>query len=162
MPYYELEAINSVMASAQEHINNAEKYQDVTFHWITLKQIADEDFSSQFLTAFDYQIIANNAGKLTSNLLGNQESPIEYKNADYAVMICDSRPQLENSAELLYMGQLIDNDEKWQFYKAENCERPSNTELKYLKGIIISGSELSIKNTKKKEDDEKIFKKCLL
>jgi hypothetical protein len=77
-------------------------------------------------------------------------------------MICDSRPQLENSAELLYMGQLIDNDEKWQFYKAENCERPSNTELKYLKGIIISGSELSIKNTKKKEDDEKIFKKFLL
>lgn len=60
------------------------------------------------------------------------------------------------------MGQLIDNDEKWQFYKAENCERPSNTELKYLKGIIISGSELSIKNTKKKEDDEKIFKKFLL
>ena len=71
MPYYELEAINSVMASAQEHINNAEEYQDVTFHWITLKQIADEDFSSQFLTAFDYQIISNNAGKLTSNLIGN-------------------------------------------------------------------------------------------
>lgn len=60
------------------------------------------------------------------------------------------------------MGQLIDNDEKWQFYRSENCERPSNTELKYLKGIIISGSELSIQNTKKRDDDEKIFKKCLI
>lgn len=35
------------------------------------------------------------------------------------------------------MGQMIDTDERWEFYKAQNFERPSKRELKYLKGIII-------------------------
>lgn len=70
LPYFELEAINSVLPIAGEMIPNATKYQDVTFHWITIKQLADKEFGEQFLTAFDYQIICNSAHKLTANLLG--------------------------------------------------------------------------------------------
>ena len=113
------------------------------------------------MTAFDYQIICNSAHKLTEKLIGNQTRVIDSENPDYAIMTCDNRPSLEYSAQLLFMGQFIDSDEKWQFYRAESCERPSNVELKYLKGIIISNSDETIKNTKKKENDEKIFKKYL-
>jgi len=71
LPYFELEAINSVLPIAGEFIPNAVYYQDVSFHWITIKQIADENFGKEFMTAFDYQIICNSAHKLTANLLGS-------------------------------------------------------------------------------------------
>lgn len=38
-------------------------------------------------------------------------------------------------------------------------ERPSKEELKYLKGIIISGSIHTVLNKKLKEDDKNLFKK---
>jgi hypothetical protein len=47
---------------------------------------------------------------------------------------------LEYTAELNFMGQLVDSDENWEYYKAQNQEKPSKYELKYLKGIIISSS----------------------
>lgn len=37
LPYFELEAINSVLSTANETLPNAGKYEDLTFHWITLK-----------------------------------------------------------------------------------------------------------------------------
>lgn len=38
-------------------------------------------------------------------------------------------------------------------------ERPSKEELKYLKGIIISGSIHTVLNKKLKDDDKNLFKK---
>lgn len=61
LPYFQLEAINNVLSTANDTIPNSSKYLDVTFHWITLDQIADDDFAVNFLTAFDFQILANNA-----------------------------------------------------------------------------------------------------
>jgi len=58
--------------------------------------------------------------------------------------------------ELLWMGQLVDSDERWEFYQAENFERPSKEELKYMKGIIIPSSHHMIKN--KVARDENIIK----
>ena len=86
---------------------------------------------------------------------------MDFENPDYAIITCDNTSYLENTAELLCMGQMIDSQEKWQFYRGTNCERPSNKELKYLKGIVISNCDETIKNPKKKEQDDKIFKKYL-
>ena len=63
-----------------------------------------------------------------------------YRYPDYAVMVYDKEPCFDLSDELLFMGQLLDSDEHWQFYKAEKYERPSNDELKHLKAIIFPGS----------------------
>jgi len=49
------------------------------------------------------------------------------------------------------MGQLVDSDERWEFYKAQDFERPSKEELKYLKGIIIPSSDQQIKNKELKD-----------
>ena len=38
------------------------------------------------------------------------------------------------------MGQLVDSQERWEFYEAENFDRPSQDELKHLKGIILPSS----------------------
>ena len=86
LPYFELEIINSVMSNAIDTIPNASKYQDVTFNWITIKQISDPDFNKNFLTAFDYQIICRSADKLTGNLIGDQSRKIGHKYADFAVI----------------------------------------------------------------------------
>ena len=74
-------------------------------------------------------------------------------------MICDNRQHLEMTAELLFMGHMIDSDERWEFYKAEQFERPSKQELKYLKGIIIPSSNVSLKN--KVPKDENLIKQFL-
>mmetsp|Transcript_36933 Transcript_36933/g.56557 ORF Transcript_36933/g.56557 Transcript_36933/m.56557 type:complete len:212 (-) Transcript_36933:1676-2311(-) len=132
---------------------------DVTLHWITLRQIGDDEFSQSFLTSFDYQIICNNVQNMTANLIGDQTRSIDYRYPDYAVINCDNKPHLELTVELLFMGQLIDSDERWEFYKAENFERPSNAELKYLKGIIIPSSSSPIKN--KVPKDENLIKQFL-
>ena len=68
-------------------------------------------------------------------------------------MICDNRSHLELTAEILFMGQCINNNERWEFYKAENFERPSNKELKDLKGIIIPSSHYKIKNKIPKDEN---------
>ena len=47
------------------------------------------------------------------------------------------------------MGQFIDSDERWEFYSAEDFQRPSKHELKYMKGIII-GSSISFTSQKPK------------
>ena len=156
LPFFELETINSVMGSASDILPNASKYLDLTFHWITLKQIADDDFASKFISAFDFQIIAKSAKVITTNLIGDQKKSLNYRNPDYAVITCDNRPHLQYSAELLFMGQLVDSDERWEFYSAINIEKPSKEELKYLKGIIISSSNQTVKNAKLKEKDEAI------
>lgn len=124
-----------------------------------LRQIADPDFSDNFITSFDYEIICNSGPKLNAILIGDQRSSIEYRNPDYAVIVCDNRSHLELTDELLFMGHLVDSDERWEFYKAENFERPSKEELKTLKGIIIPSSHYAIKN--KVPKDENIIKQFL-
>ena len=47
LPYFRLEAINKAFA-------DSEKYADISLHWITLQQIADNEFNSKYLTAFDF------------------------------------------------------------------------------------------------------------
>jgi len=47
LPYFRLEAANKVFA-------DSERYSDVSFHWITLKEIAETEFYEKFLTAFDF------------------------------------------------------------------------------------------------------------
>jgi hypothetical protein len=83
---------------------------------------------------------------MTVKLMGDIHKDLSFKYPDYAVITCDNRPHLDYTAELNFMGQLIDSDESWEFYRAEKFERPSKQELKYLKGIIISGSIHVIKN----------------
>lgn len=118
LPYFELEAINSVLSTATDVVPNAQKYLDLTFHWIMLRQVADPDFSQNFITSFDYQIIANSASKLSAILIGDQNNQITYKYPDYAVFVCDDSPHMELSTELMFMGNMIDSDERWEFYKA--------------------------------------------
>lgn len=50
MPYFKLETLNKVFAER-------EKLADLSFHWISLKIIADPEFHQKYLTAFDLQII---------------------------------------------------------------------------------------------------------
>ena len=57
------------------------------------------------------------------------------------------------------MGHLLDSDENWLFYKAEKYERPSEDELKNLKGIIFPGSQYGIK--KKLPIDDKVIKNLI-
>jgi hypothetical protein len=71
----------------------------------------------------------NAAHKLNGNLIGDQNRPCGYRYPDYAIIVCDNRSHLEMTDELLFMGQLIDSDERWEFYQAENFERPSKEEL---------------------------------
>lgn len=71
-------------------------------------------------------------------------------------MVCDNRSHLQLTAELLFMGQLIDSNERWEFYNAEHFERPSKQELRDIKGIIIPSSNFKIKN--KVPRDENVIK----
>lgn len=82
-------------------------------------------------------------------------------------MVCDDLPHLRNNIELSLLGQLVDSEERWEFYNALNFERPSNMELTDVKGVIIGYSSHRIKNkvpkdlsflkamTKKVENDDK-------
>jgi hypothetical protein len=36
LPYFEMEAVNNVLSTANETLPNASKYEDLTFHWITI------------------------------------------------------------------------------------------------------------------------------
>lgn len=74
-------------------------------------------------------------------------------------MICDNRSYLNKTAEILFMGQLIASNESWEFYNAENFERPSKKELRDLKGIIIPSSHYKIKN--KVPKDESFIKQMI-
>ena len=113
LPYFEMEAVNNVLSTANETLANASKYEDLTFHWITIKQIADSQFGEKFLTAFDYQIICKNAHKMTMNVKGDLYKSPEYRYPDFAVIQCDNRAHLEYTAELNFMGQLVDSNENW-------------------------------------------------
>lgn len=63
------------------------------------------------------------------------------------------------ATKLLFMGQMIDSDENWEFYSAYDFEKPSREEIKYLKGIIIPSSNMTIKN--KVPKDETILKQFI-
>ena len=112
----------------------------------------DEKFREQHISSFDFQVLSKNSKKITATLLGDQDLSIQYKGPDYAIIICDNRPHLKKTAELLFMGQLVGSNERWEFYNAEKFERPSKRELKDLKGIIIPSSDYKIKNKVPKED----------
>lgn len=71
LPYFELEAINSVLGSVQDVIPNYNKYQELTLHWIMLRQVADPYFSNSYITAFDHEIISKVAPKLNAILIGD-------------------------------------------------------------------------------------------
>ena len=55
-------------------------------------------------------------------------------------MVCDNQKHLDLSNELLFLGSLVDSNENWEFYHAEQFQRPSRKELQQLKGIIIGSS----------------------
>ena len=92
-------------------------------------------------------------------MLGDQDKSIQYKGPDYAIMICDNRSHLNQTAEILFMGQLIGNNERWEFYNAEHFQRPSKKELIDIKGIIIPSSNYKIKN--KVQKDESFIKEMV-
>ena len=75
-------------------------------------------------------------------------------------MVCDDQMHLQYVEELLLMGQLYDNDERWEFYNAKNFERPSKKELLDCKAIIIGYSSHKIKN--KVPRDDSIIKKLTM
>lgn len=37
LPYFEMEAINNVLSTANESLANASKYEDLSFHWIPIR-----------------------------------------------------------------------------------------------------------------------------
>ena len=90
---------------------------------------------------------------MTANLIGDQSRPIDYIFPDYAVMVCDQTPHLEYTAELNFMGQLLDSEERWEYYNAINFQRPSKKELLHLKGIIIPSSSHNILNMVPRDDN---------
>ena len=159
LPYFELEIINNVLFRQVENIPNASKiYLDLSFHWICLKQFSDRDFCENYITAFDQQVIASSAQRLVGNLIGDQNKSVGYKYPDYAVITCNrgssqDAVQITHQAELLFMGQLIDSQERWEFYEAENFERPCQDELRHLKGIVIPSSNFQIKNKGPRDDN---------
>ena len=62
------------------------------------------------------------------------------------MMMCDDLIHLRNNIELSLMGQLVDSNERWEFYNAINLERPSDAELVDIKAIMIGYSSHRIKN----------------
>jgi GMP synthase-like glutamine amidotransferase len=51
------------------------------------------------------------------------------------------------SYEVLFMGHLVDSNERWTFYKAYDFEFPSAEELRRLKGIVLPGSKHGVYET---------------
>jgi GMP synthase-like glutamine amidotransferase len=84
-------------------------------------------------------VISHSSEKLIDNLYGDKDKQ-EYAYADYAIILCDEREHVKLSYEVLFMGHLVDSNERWAFYKAYDFEFPSTEELKHLKAIILPGS----------------------
>lgn len=40
LPFFELEVINSVLSQSNEALQNVSKYQNISFHWISVNQIS--------------------------------------------------------------------------------------------------------------------------
>jgi len=59
-------------------------------------------------------------------------------------MSLDERDCCELLVEMLFMGQLVDSNERWAYYKAFEGQFPTEEELVHLKGIIFPGSKHSV------------------
>jgi len=59
-------------------------------------------------------------------------------------MALDDREICEFSAEMLFMGQLVDSNERWAYYKPFEGQFPTAEELAHLKGIVFPGSKHSV------------------
>jgi hypothetical protein len=69
---------------------------------------------------------------------------------DYAVVICDDREHLRGGlVEAQLHGNFMSNGAKWKFFRANELDLPTMTEIKNLKGLIIwsSTSNPSFKDT---------------
>ena len=49
MPFFRVEPVNSAF---MEHFEGT-KYQDLSLHWLPLKQIVEEQFSTTFISGFN-------------------------------------------------------------------------------------------------------------
>jgi len=133
--YFKLELVNQIL------LEN-DKLADQNYRWITLKEIADPDFSKANISAFEYQIISFCAEKLIANLI-HDRSKENYKNPDFALLLTDDRDCRKGINEALFMGQLFNSGDQWAFYKPNEYEFPTDEELKTIKGLIVPGSKYS-------------------
>ena len=77
-------------------MNTTSKLGNTLFHWVSLKQIADQTFCKEHITSFDYQIICKNAQKLTDNLKGDYNfKERKHRGPEFIVMNCDDSSHLE-------------------------------------------------------------------
>lgn len=54
LPYSRLDQVNKAYAEC-------ESYQDLSLHWVSLAQVAQPEFHTKYLSAFDFQIICLSA-----------------------------------------------------------------------------------------------------
>jgi hypothetical protein len=62
----------------------------------------------------------------------------------YAVLCMDDSEFNITLYETLYAGNMLENGDRWRFYKAFDREYPRGHELRNLKGVIFGGSRYSI------------------
>ena len=60
MPFFRVEPINQVMLDYMD----GTKFQDLSFHWIPFSQVVDPHFRQNYISSFNYEIIAYCAEKL--------------------------------------------------------------------------------------------------
>ena len=138
LPYWRLDSVNKVYAES-------EYYRDVSLHWIPLGQLLEPDFHSRFLTAFDFEVLCHGAQKAVQQIFQTQlEEATPKRNApDHAVIIVDDREYLKGLVEGILYGNIMENGQKWSFYRANELDLPTMTELKGLKSLIIWSSTSS-------------------
>jgi hypothetical protein len=70
---------------------------------------------------------------------------------DHAVVICDDREYLKGLVEGLLYGNLTETGDRWRFYRANELDLPTFSEMNNLKSLII-WSSTSSPSLKENED----------
>ena len=130
------------------------KLQDISFQWIPLSSLCKEDFTSQYLSSFNFQILSycseTIAKKLFDTDLANDISKLSFY-PDIAVLKVDPRQTQDHYYETMARGEWIcghnnidPEEERWSFYNVYDFQYPSEAELSKLRAIIIPGSDCSV------------------
>lgn len=134
------------------------KLQDLTFQWIPLSSLTKPEFTKQYISAFNFQIMSYCAHKIASQLFDETLSHDIGKLTfcpDVALLNTDNRAQFDDIYKTMIRGsfmcgpKLIDQQEKWGFYNVYNFQYPSEQDLIRVRAIIIPDSLQSVLDMEK-------------
>ena len=99
--------------------------------------MAQPEFNSKYLTAFDFQVICLSAQKIIDKVHQGESIAVSPSGGalnqqslpDFAVIICDDREYLKDIAKILLYGNFIANGRKWRFYTAADLDLPTMVEV---------------------------------